>query len=152
MATPVEIVQQYLANLTAPDVVHALVAEDATYVSLNDEDAELKKILPWAGTSRGPDAFMDTFTRVFQYWDARDFRIDEAFGEGERVAVFGHFTLTSKTLGKTTSSPFAVFARVRDGKIVQYQFLEDSFATASTFRAGGTWQVHNDPAGQAFEI
>jgi len=32
----------------------AWFAPDATYVSLNAENAELSKILPWAGTSRGP--------------------------------------------------------------------------------------------------
>ena len=29
-----------------------VIAPDATYVSLNTEDAELSKITPWAGTSR----------------------------------------------------------------------------------------------------
>jgi hypothetical protein len=42
----------WLQNLVDPDVVHRLVAKDAIYVSLNTENEELKKILPWAGTSR----------------------------------------------------------------------------------------------------
>jgi hypothetical protein len=35
-----------------PTSCNRVVAKDATYVSLNSENDELKKILPWAGTSR----------------------------------------------------------------------------------------------------
>jgi hypothetical protein len=58
-ASPIEVVGQWLQNLLDPDVVHSVVAPDATYVSLNTENAELSRILPWAGTSYGPQAFLD---------------------------------------------------------------------------------------------
>ena len=58
-ASPIDVVGQWLQNLTDPEVVNRLVAPDATYVSLNTEDAELSKIMPWAGTSQGPQAFLD---------------------------------------------------------------------------------------------
>ena len=49
---------------TAPDTVAAaarsLVAD--THNSLNFDNLELKRILPWTGTSRGPHAFIDTFS------------------------------------------------------------------------------------------
>lgn len=43
-------------TLLDPDVVNRVVAPDATYVSLNTENPELNKIMPWAGTSHGPQA------------------------------------------------------------------------------------------------
>ena len=43
--TPIEIVQALLQGSKNPAVVHALVAPDATYVSLNYENTELKKII-----------------------------------------------------------------------------------------------------------
>ena len=53
------IVMDFLSN-TAPDKVEAaanrLVAQDATYVSLNFSNPELKKIMPWTGTDKGPRA------------------------------------------------------------------------------------------------
>ncbi|HEV3294380.1 MAG TPA: hypothetical protein VG123_35810 [Streptosporangiaceae bacterium] len=49
-ASPIEVVGQWLQNLLDPDVVNSLVPSDAVYVSLNTEDAELSKIMPWAGT------------------------------------------------------------------------------------------------------
>ena len=62
--TPREVVRQFLANTTNPMMVKSLVAEDATYVSLNYDNPDLKKIMPWTGTGKGPQAFVDTFARV----------------------------------------------------------------------------------------
>ena len=45
-ASPIEVIGQWMQNLLDPDVVNCVVAPDATYVSLNTEDAELNKILP----------------------------------------------------------------------------------------------------------
>ena len=45
-ASPIEVVGQCDQNLLDPDVVHRVVAPDATYVSLNTENAELNKIMP----------------------------------------------------------------------------------------------------------
>jgi len=58
-----------------------LVAEDATYISLNFENPELKRVLPWIGTSSGPEAFISTFTRVATYWPIEDQR-SLRFGRG----------------------------------------------------------------------
>ena len=54
MATPIEVVGQWIQNLLDPDVVYRVVAPDATYVFLDAEDAELNKIMPWTGTRKGP--------------------------------------------------------------------------------------------------
>ena len=47
-ASPIEVVGQWLQNLLDPDVVNSVVAPDATYVSLNAENAELSKIHQWS--------------------------------------------------------------------------------------------------------
>jgi len=151
-ATPVAVIQQFLANATNPEVVNQLVAPDATYISLNYENKDLKRILPWTGTSNGPKAFIDTFTRVFQFWQAINFEPKEIFGSGENVAVFGSFTYKSNTLGKTATSPFSIHAKVKDRKITYFQFMEDTFATAATFKVSGTWKFHSDPSGGEFEM
>jgi hypothetical protein len=64
-ATPIEVVGQWLQNLLDPDVVSSVVAPDATYVSLNTENPELAKIMPWAGASHGPQAFLDNLGKMF---------------------------------------------------------------------------------------
>jgi ketosteroid isomerase-like protein len=150
--TPTEVVRQFLANTTNPTIVKGLVDEDATYVSLNYDNPDLKKILPWTGTGKGPQAFIDSFTRVSQFWQILAFSPEELFGTGENVAVFGRFTYRSTTLGKTVESPFSILARVRDGRIVYFQFMEDTFATAASFKSGGSSRFHSDPNGKEIEI
>ena len=147
-----EIVRTLLNDPTNPDVVHRLVAPDATYVSLNFDNPDLQRIMPWAGTRTGPEAVLDTYTRVNRFWRSEAFEIAELFGEGENVAVFGRFTYRSTTLGKAATSPFAILAKVRGGQIAFMQFMEDTFATASTFRSGGAATYRSDPDGGEVEL
>ncbi len=145
--SPKEIVRTLLADPVNPEVVHRLMAPNATYVSLNFDNPELRRIMPWAGTRTGPEAVLDTYTRVNRYWHNEAFEIGELFGEGGNVAVFGRFTYRSATLGRAVTSPFAILAKVEDGQITYMQFMEDTFGTASTFRNGGTATYRSDPDG-----
>jgi hypothetical protein len=61
------------------------MAEDAIYISLDFEDPELKRVIPWTGTSSGPEAFISTFTRVATYWTIEAFEISDLFGSAEDV-------------------------------------------------------------------
>lgn len=142
-----EVVRMLLNDPTNPEVVHKLVAPDATYVSLNFDNPDLRRIMPWTGTRTGPDAVLDTYTRVNRYWHSEAFEIGELFGEGENVAVFGRFTYRSVTLGKVVTSPFAILAKVRDCRITFMQFMEDTFATAATFRSSGGATYRSNPDG-----
>ena len=150
--TPVEIVQALLQGSKDPAVVHALVAPDATYVSLNYENPELKKIMPWAGTATGPEAVLSTYTTVAERWESQAFDIEAIFGAGEKVAVFGRFTYRSRTLGKAVTSPFSIFAKVENGQVRYMQFMEDTFGTAATFRSGGHWRFQSEPGGGEVEV
>lgn len=154
--TPVDLVRGFLARTgDAEDLVrasHELVAPDARYVSLSFDDPDLERIAPWTGTSSGPEAFVRAFGGVLEHWVNEDFRIEEIFGDGEQVAVFGRFTYRSISLGRATTSPFAIYARVREGKIVDWVFLENTFATARTFRSGGTWTIRTRVDGETIEV
>jgi ketosteroid isomerase-like protein len=143
-------------NNTGADKVEAaakrLVAPDATYISLNFDNPELKQIIPWVGTQKGPEAYSNAIMRVQQFGTLEDFKVLDIFGEGENVAVFGQFTYRAKATGIVVTSPLAIRAKVRDGKIVFFQFMEDSYGTASAFRVSGKWTVKTDPAGSTFEV
>jgi uncharacterized protein len=71
----VDIVRRLLRDPTNPDVVYELVAEDSVYVSLNFEDDDLKRIMPWCGTGQGSGALLQTFTDVSRYWSIKNFEI-----------------------------------------------------------------------------
>jgi ketosteroid isomerase-like protein len=129
-----------------------VVAPDATYVSLNTEDAELNRIMPWAGTSHGPAAFLENLGTMFTRWENQAFNVTDMFGENENVAVFGDFRYKSHSLGKVVSSPFSILLKVVDGQVTYLQFLEDSYATASSFRSKGSWTVQTEPDAEPFDV
>ena len=151
-ASPIEVVGQWMQNLLDPDVVHRVVAPDATYVSLNTENAELNKIMPWAGTSHGPQAFLGNLGEMFTRWENQAFNVTTMFASGENVAVFGDFRYKLNSLGQVVSSPFSILAKVVDGKMTYLQFLEDSYVTAASFRAGGSWTVQTEPGAELFQV
>jgi hypothetical protein len=66
--------------------VNRLVAPDATYISLNTEDTELSKIMPWAGTSHGPQAFLDNLGTMFTRWENQAFNVTTMFASRETGA------------------------------------------------------------------
>jgi uncharacterized protein len=103
-ASPIDVVNEWLQNLLDPEVVNRIVAPEAAYVSLNTEDAELHRIMPWAGTSHGPQAFLDNLGMMFTRWENQAFNVTTMFASGENVAVFGDFRYKSHSLGKVVSS------------------------------------------------
>jgi uncharacterized protein len=151
-ASSIEVVGQWLQNLLDPEVVNRVVAPDATYVSLNTENPELSKIMPWAGTSYGPQAFLDNLGEMFTRWETQAFNVTTIFASGENVAVFGDFRYRSNSLGKVVSSPFSILVKVVDGKMTYLQFQEDSYATAASFRKDGSWTIQTEPGAEPFQV
>lgn len=153
MSDPLRIVQEFLDGAFDPDRIEdaaeRLVATDATYVSLNFDDPDLERLMPWAGTKHGREAFVANFLGVAAQWTLEGFEMLDTLTDGDRVALFGSFTLRSRTLGQATTSPMAILAKVVDGQIAYFQYMEDTFATARTFRSGGTWTVRADPSAAA---
>ncbi|MQS38003.1 nuclear transport factor 2 family protein [Streptomyces katsurahamanus] len=147
--SPLEITQDFLSKAFDPalvaDAADRLVAEDAEYVSLNFDNPPLQRLMPWAGASKGRQAFVYTFTNVMTRWNLEGFEYTDTLGDDRGAAVFGTFTLRSVRLGKAATSPFAVVSRVHDGRITYMQYMEDTFATALTFRSGGAWTIEADP-------
>lgn len=143
-----------MAGARDPDVVNRLVAPTATYVSLNFEDHDLHRIMPWCGTHEkaGPRSIIETFTNVGRFWSVESFEIECLFGDDNQAAAFGRFTYRSTVLGKRVTSPFAVLAVVKNGMVTYMRFMEDTFATASSFQSSGEVTYHSDPDGQAFHL
>ncbi|RCS24540.1 nuclear transport factor 2 family protein [Phyllobacterium salinisoli] len=144
--------QTILSNPTDLDFVKQYTTDDFTYVSLNYENPELKQVLPWAGTNKGTEALVQTFINVNRYWTVDDFQIQDSFENKDGAAIFGTFTYTSNTLGKTVTSPFAVLARGENGKLSYVQFMEDTFATVRSFRESGEYHIKANPDGSEDDV
>jgi hypothetical protein len=56
------------------------------------------------------------------------------------------------TRGHSFRSPFSIHAKVKDGKIAYFQFMEDTFASSRSFSSGGTWNIKVDPQGPEFQV
>ena len=150
--TPIDVVGRWLQNLLDPKVVNEVVASDATYVSLNTDNPELNKIMPWTGTSRGRQAFLDNLGGMFTRWENQAFNVTALFASGEDVAVFGDFRYKSHSLGHVVSSPFSIHVKVVDGNVTFLQFQEDTYATAASFRKSGSWTVQTEPGAEPFVV
>ena len=150
--SPIEVVGKWLQNLLDPEVINSVVAPDAAYVSLNTENPELTRIMPWAGTSHGPEAVFGNLREMFTRWENQAFKVTTMFASGENVAVFGDFRYKSNSLGKVVTSPFSILVKVFDGKVTYLQFFEDSYATAASFRKDGSWIVQTEPGAEPFQV
>ncbi|MCP3712162.1 nuclear transport factor 2 family protein [Paraburkholderia sp. CNPSo 3274] len=148
MLTPTEVLSSILEKPTDIDHVRALVTPDVTYVSLNYDNPDLKRIMPWAGTSHGPESIVKTFVDVGSFWEIQSFEPEALFGTDEYAAMFGRFTYRSTVLSKVVTTPFAVFAKVEHGRCTYLQFMEDTFATGASFRSGGSWTFQGNPNGE----
>jgi uncharacterized protein len=74
------------------------------------------------------------------------------FASDENVAAFGDLRCKSHSLGKIVRSPFSILVKVTDGKVTYPQFLEDSYATAASFRKDGSWTVQTEPGAEPFQV
>lgn len=151
-ASPLAVLQMILSNPTDLDFVKQYTTDDFTYVSLNYENTELKRIMPWAGTTKGVEGLVQTFIDVGHYWTVDDFQIQDSFDNKDGAAIFGTFTYTSTALGKTVTSPFAVLTRGGSGKLSYVQFMEDTFATVRSFRESGVYHIKANPDGSETDV
>jgi len=110
------------------DTMANLMADDMVWHNEGD------KALPWIGPWKGKDeifAFLPLFGENFQTtkWENAD-----VLASGDTVAVFGNMngitTKSGKEIGEFT---FALRAKVRDGKVVLWNWFEDSFAVSEAY-------------------
>jgi uncharacterized protein len=120
MKTPLELLQALLANPTNIEHVRGLTTEDVTYVSLNFENPELHKVLPWAGTNRGPQSIVNAFNGIGRVWETKAFEVRDVLANEKSVAMFGSFTYKTRTLGKEITSPFALLTRATGDKSAMF--------------------------------
>ena len=108
--------------------MNELMADDMVWH--NEGDANL----PWIGETVGKEnifKFLGVFSSNLQVtmWENED-----AFASGDTVAVFGRMngltTSSGKEIGEIT---FALRAKVRDGQVVLWNWLEDSFAVSQAY-------------------
>jgi len=144
------VLQELLQNTTNVTVLRQLMTPDATYVSLNFNNPELKKIMPWTGTHKGPQALPDVLPRSNASGKHSTSRSSTPLSK-VTASPSSTFTYKSMATGKEITSPFGLLARFEGEKVAYIQFLEDSYGTAGSFKTGGATRFHSDPSGKEVE-
>lgn len=106
----------------------SLMAEDMVW--LNEGDSAMPWIGPWNGKAEILK-FLPIFGENFKTtaWDNTD-----AFAAGDTVAVFGKMNgITTKSGKEIGEFYFALRAKVRDGKLVLWNWFEDSYAVSQAY-------------------
>lgn len=133
--TPAQVIQTLLTKPTDLQHVRSVTAPDVTYVSLSEDNPELKRYLPWTGVNKGPESIVAAFTGIGRTWDTKAFEVRHVIEQGDKVAMLGSFTYVGRDTGKEVTSLFSLFAEVKGGKVSYIQFLEDTFGTSRTVKA-----------------
>jgi|SRR5579863_5380829 ketosteroid isomerase-like protein len=154
-----EIVAEYLDCVVRKDVtaVDRLFHPDIEYVisgsPLADRDpaippisAECISALPWLGHYRGKDALKAFLDHMHKNLEVTAYGERRVISQGDQTAAFGWFRLRSLSTGRSADIAYAIYVEVRDGLIVKYHFVENTFDVANTFRVGGAWKIDTDGA------
>lgn len=105
-----------------------LMADDMVWKNEGDPT------IPWIGPWEGKEAifgFLKTFSENFKTtkWENTD-----AFAHGDTVAIFGDMNgVTTKSGKEIGDFTFALRAKVSGGKVVLWNWFEDSFAVSQAY-------------------
>jgi ketosteroid isomerase-like protein len=129
-----------------PDITYIVngPASPGKAVELPALSRELHSALPWLGVYRGLGEVRGFLTHMHSNLDVTRFGPREIVGDDQRAAVFGWFGLRSRPAGGEVRIAFSVLVEGREGKIVRYQFLENTFDVSLAFRTGGSWAFDTD--------
>lgn len=108
----------------------ALMHEDMVWQ--NEGDKSLPWIGPWKGKKVILEEFMPAFGANFKTikWEPND-----ALSNGDTAAYFGRMIgLLTKTNQKTKEFTYALRVRVKDGKVILWNWFEDSFEVSRSYR------------------
>jgi len=87
-------------SASPPRGARSLTTADVTYVSLSEDNPELKRYMPWTGTHKGPESLVEVLTAVGKAWETKAFAVRDVIEQGDSVAMFGSFTYRGRESGK----------------------------------------------------
>ena len=78
------------------------------------------------GTYHGMDGVKSFLSKLGDAFDTQSFTVDDIVGNAEVAYASGHFLHKVKSTDKMFESDWALHTVVKDGKIYEYHFYEDS--------------------------
>lgn len=97
--------------------------DSCTITAVRDADRYGSQIY---GSYKGKDGAKSFITNLGNAFDTKAFTVENIVDEGNVVFANGQFTHIVKVTGKKFSSDWALMCIIKDGKIFEYHFYEDS--------------------------
>ena len=92
--------------------------------------------IPFSGIRHGRDGAMKFFEGVGGTMDEVTLHMEPFAAQGDNVVTAGRYTARIKTTGKRIDVPLVHLWTIRNCKVVRYQNLTDSAATAAAYTSG----------------
>src|SRR2546425_11743565 len=85
--SPAQVLQALISNPRDLTNVKSVTTPDVTYVSLSEDNPELKRYLPWTGTNRGPEPTVPAFEGIRRARETKAFEIREVMAQADNGAI-----------------------------------------------------------------
>ncbi|MDH7447250.1 nuclear transport factor 2 family protein [Aquimarina sp. 2201CG14-23] len=126
-----EIAMAYMEAMGKGDMetIKKLMHEDMIWQNSGD------KSLPWIGPWKGKKAILEQFMPLFgENFKTVKWNTEDAFASGDTAAFFGTMVgLLTKSNQKTKEFPWSLRVKVKDGKIILWNWFEDSFEVSQNY-------------------
>ncbi|WP_394821792.1 nuclear transport factor 2 family protein [Pendulispora albinea] len=86
-----------------------------------------RELAPWTGRRRGRADVVPFWRLLLSNIESVRFDLHGIFADGELAVATGEFASRMLKVDKIYESPFSAHFTVRNGQIVRYRFLEDSY-------------------------
>lgn len=120
-----EIVQDFFTAFGNGDIIGVLNCfhDSCTVIAVRDSQRNGDQIY---GTYKGKDGVKTFLANLGSSFDTKAFTVENIVGEGDVSFANGKFTHVVKATGKSFPSDWALMCTVKDNKILEYHFYEDS--------------------------
>ena len=134
-----------MSDKTSTDVVQQAYAafgqgDIPALLSLLTDDVEWSlpgpSVIPWAGTRHGHEGVTEFFSMLGETLEFEQFEPREFVAQGDTVVVLGHERSLVKPTGRGFEQEWAHVYTLRDGKIAEGRFIEDTAAQVVALDAG----------------
>ena len=130
-AETMDIAMKYMDAMGKGDMETMVSLMDDNMVWQNEGDKDMPWIGPWEGKKKILEEFLPLFMEHFK---TTKWVTEDAISSGDVAAFFGKMKgIALKSNQETTEFTFALRVRVTNGKIVLWNWLEDSFAVSRAY-------------------
>jgi len=111
------------------ETMMGLMHEDMVWQNAGD------KSLPWIGPWNGKKIILEEFMPAFgANFTTKKWEPNDAFANGDTAAFFGQMVgLLNKSNQQTDEFTYALRVKVKDGKVILWNWFEDSYEVSQAF-------------------